>query len=334
MKADIKHPPYLSLALAFKMLVLTVLLTIMVAFLTSLASKAHAAAALNALSIAPRPHVVIQSDQIRLGDVFDGIQKHADFVLAPAPAPGEETIWNRPTLMRIATAFNLKWRPQNDTQVRITRAGHVIDSGTIRAVIRDHLTSETGHTLYDIRFANDDPSFAVSGDEAPMLSLADFSYQPHSGNFAAILRANMPDGTEHTFNLRGQADRQERIPVLRNPLRNGQLISARDIDYIVVRNATLRPGTVLDAQDIIGTTPRRQLSQNTAIRVDEIEMPRMISRGEIVTMVYAKDGMRLTTRGKALSDGALGDVIRVSNTGSNRMIEAKVTNFREVSVSH
>jgi flagella basal body P-ring formation protein FlgA len=43
--------------------------------------------------------------------------------------------------------------------------------------------------------------------------------------------------------------------------------------------------------------------------------------------------MYLTARGKALDDGAMGQAIKVSNTGSNRVIEARVTAQKEVTVN-
>ncbi|HEY8963457.1 MAG TPA: hypothetical protein VIN59_03220, partial [Alphaproteobacteria bacterium] len=47
-----------------------------------------------------RAEVTVKSNNVKLGDVFDGVEQHADFVLAPAPAPGQEMVWNEPTLLR------------------------------------------------------------------------------------------------------------------------------------------------------------------------------------------------------------------------------------------
>ena len=124
-----------------------------------------------------------------------------------------------------------------------------------------------------------------------------------------------------------------RVPVLRSSMRNGDLIGQRDVDYQMLRAAELRPGAILNEEDLMGSTPRRTLSAGQVIRADDIEKPRMVKSGDMVTMIFNNNGMTLTAKGKALQDGALGDHVRVSNTGSGRQIEARVTNTKEVTVS-
>ena len=62
-------------------------------------------------------------------------------------------------------------------------------------------------------------------------------------------------------------------------------------------------------------------------------MPQMVSRGELVTMVFDQNGMRLTAKGRALEDGTMGQSIKVSNTGSNRTIEGRVTGSKQITVN-
>lgn len=50
-----------------------------------------------------------------------------------------------------------------------------------------------------------------------------------------------------------------------------------------------------------------------------------IRRGDTVVIVYVAPGVQLTTRGKALSDGAIGQSVKLTNLQSNRTIEAIVT---------
>jgi len=42
--------------------------------------------------------------------------------------------------------------------------------------------------------------------------------------------------------------------------------------------------------------------------------------------------MTLTAKGKALQDGALGDMVRVANTDSNKSLQGVVTAHREVTI--
>jgi flagella basal body P-ring formation protein FlgA len=50
----------------------------------------------------------------------------------------------------------------------------------------------------------------------------------------------------------------------------------------------------------------------------------LVAKGSTVTMTLEKPRMSLSVRGRALQDGARGDVVRVMNTNSNRIVEAVV----------
>jgi flagella basal body P-ring formation protein FlgA len=49
-----------------------------------------------------------------------------------------------------------------------------------------------------------------------------------------------------------------------------------------------------------------------------------VRRGEPVKMIANNDGIEASASGEALADGQPGDVIRVRNTRSGKVIEAKV----------
>jgi flagella basal body P-ring formation protein FlgA len=57
-----------------------------------------------------------------------------------------------------------------------------------------------------------------------------------------------------------------------------------------------------------------------------------IRRGDTVVMVYVAPGLQLTTRGKALSDAAIGQTVRLTNVQSNKTVEAVVTGAGTVAV--
>lgn len=50
-----------------------------------------------------------------------------------------------------------------------------------------------------------------------------------------------------------------------------------------------------------------------------------VRRGETVSLVYLAPGLSLTTRARALEDGAMGQSVRLLNTVSNRTVDAIVT---------
>jgi flagella basal body P-ring formation protein FlgA len=52
----------------------------------------------------------------------------------------------------------------------------------------------------------------------------------------------------------------------------------------------------------------------------------------LVTIILKSPKMTLTAQGKALDDGSDGDTVRITNTQSNKVIEAEVTGPAKVAV--
>jgi flagella basal body P-ring formation protein FlgA len=234
--------------------------------------------------------------------------------------------------MRIATAFGLPWQPDENTEIRIRRDANLIDGDTLRAVIRDHLASQEPDGIYKITFNGAIPEIIAASD-APAIQLADFSMQEAGGTFTALMKVPGPDGKYQTITLRGAAERMVRLPVLKTSLKNGQVITPENVTWTTVKSTSLRNDYVTSIDDMVGATPRRSLAAGEIVRGDALEMPRMVSRGDMVTMIFRQGGMYLTAKGRALDDGAIGQTIKVSNTGSNRTIEARVTATKEVTVN-
>lgn len=321
------NPNELSVRLASKLVAIILALTLVLGLLLCGIDKAFAG------TLAPRMNVSVQGKDIRLGDVFEGLKAHADFVLAPAPEPGQELVWNRPTLLRIATAFNLPWRPEADTEIRIRRAATLVDAGTLKAVVRDHLVTVGEQDTFNVTFTGDEPQVVIDGDVTPQITLRDFQMQQAGGTFTALLQIDGGTAAPQTVTLRGVAERMLRLPTVKRSMRNGDIIAERDITWTLQKAASTRRDVVRDASALIGATPRRSLAAGEPVGDQDLEMPRLVSRGDIVTMVYRHGGMYLTAKGRALEDGAMGQLIKVSNTGSSRLLEARVSDTKQVTVN-
>ncbi|VEB41976.1 flagellar basal body P-ring biosynthesis protein FlgA [Chromobacterium violaceum] len=55
-----------------------------------------------------------------------------------------------------------------------------------------------------------------------------------------------------------------------------------------------------------------------------------MKRGDAVSIVARQDGIEVTSAGEALANGRQGEVIRVRNTSSNKIINARVSAQGEV----
>jgi flagella basal body P-ring formation protein FlgA len=78
---------------------------------------------------------------------------------------------------------------------------------------------------------------------------------------------------------------------------------------------------------------RRALQAGSVVRVGDLARPEIVTRGDVVTIVYEVPGMVLTLRGRASASGALGDTIAVVNPQSNKTLQGQVVAPGKVSVN-
>jgi len=76
--------------------------------------------------------------------------------------------------------------------------------------------------------------------------------------------------------------------------------------------------------DVIGQEARIALYAGRPILVGDIGPPAIITRNQIVSLRYHANGISISTEGRALERGAVGDRIRVMNLGSRATIFGQV----------
>ncbi|HSK40785.1 MAG TPA: flagellar basal body P-ring formation chaperone FlgA, partial [Arenibaculum sp.] len=169
-------------------------------------------------------------------------------------------------------------------------------------------------------------------DAAPVLVVETLDHDRSHGRFSATVLARTPTG-EARFPVSGRALAVVDLPVLNRTIRSGEVIGDADITWIEQRMTRNADRAVRDAADLVGMSPRRTLPPNAPVHPRDLRQPSLVARGSLVTMVLESRSMTLTAQGRALQDGADGDVVRVVNTMSNRTIEATVAGPGLVAVS-
>ncbi len=152
-----------------------------------------------------------------------------------------------------------------------------------------------------------------------------------SGRFSVI--ALLPSGAPVAqLPLSGQVTAMAEVPVLRDMVTRGQLVEQGLIDYALVPANRLGGGIVVDVADLIGQAARRTLHPGRPIRSADLMPPIVVAKNKLVSMVYEVGALRLTARGRTLTDGGAGAVIKVLNIDSNRTVDALVVDNSTVAV--
>lgn len=286
---------------------------------------------MDAYAITLRDQSIVTDDVIRVQDLFHGQPRNGDKILGAAPRPGTQMTLSARTLQRVAIAMDLDWRPATSADhITVHRAATIISSNTVEKQMKDYLSSHVSAEEFSIQFTSGSPEMILPPNMAETFEVTDFSYNPETRWFEANLVAPSRKNVHTQRMVSGKIDPLAQIPTLKHTLRNGDTISRRDIKMISMPARNVNHDTFMRVDALIGKTPRRIITAGTPIKEMDVQEPRVVKRGETVTMIYNHKGLRLTSTGRAMENGARGDLIRVVNHQSSKTIDAVVSGAQEV----
>lgn len=122
------------------------------------------------------------------------------------------------------------------------------------------------------------------------------------------------------------------VYVAKHFLPRGKQLQAEDFSLERRDISNQSVGYITDLNAIMGKIVRRPLRHNSVIPPGALHEPTLVKRGQQVTIVARHTGVNVRMKGKALKNGTEGEVIRVQNLSSKRIIEGKVLSAGVVSV--
>lgn len=276
---------------------------------------------------------IINDDTLKLGDIFDGVERNGDYVIGPAPQPGQDMVLNARTLYRIAVALDLPWRPASSSdQIIIRREATIVSYETIEKALREQLQTKGVNGHFNVALNNGRPTMILSNNVPENVEISALSYDTQKDYFQATLVAPSHENPQKQMVVTGLVERMATVPVLRSNLRNGDIIGANDIEIINVPQKKLQHNVIMDKEKLIGMTPRRVAYAGKFVLAGTLERPQLVGRGDKVSITYNTGSLILTAKGKALQSGAKGDLIRVTNSNSSRTVDAVVMGENRVIV--
>lgn len=121
------------------------------------------------------------------------------------------------------------------------------------------------------------------------------------------------------------------VPVLARVVEKGERLALSDFTTAPL------PATVahsaIPAQEAAGKEAVRRLMAGSTVRAGDIASPRVVRRGEAVTIAVQSGALLITSAGRALSDGAQGEPVRVLNLSTNRTLDAVADKPGQVLIS-
>lgn len=275
----------------------------------------------------------VNESVVRLSDLFEDIDVKNDAVLGAAPAPGKTMIINANTLKRVANLYDVDWVSHSATdQVVVSRLAQTITSDQILDALKQSLAAKGVTGDFELTLGGTVPSITLSGDLPSSVEVSQMTYTPGRDVFTAVVVAPSADNPVKTLSLSGMIDKVQNVPVLRSSLKAGDIIGAADIEWVPVNIRNTVYDTIADADAMIGKTPARIVEAGAPVRERDLVSPQLVKRGDEILIQFTSGTLSLTARGKAMQNGAEGDLIRVVNLSSNQSLRGVVKGDKLVSV--
>ncbi|OJI91709.1 flagella basal body P-ring formation protein FlgA [Planktotalea frisia] len=119
------------------------------------------------------------------------------------------------------------------------------------------------------------------------------------------------------------------IAIATRNIRPGEVL--RSVDVLMVRGTA--DEAFSDPNDVIGTEARTALYAGRTILRNQLTAAASVQRNQIVELVFLNNGLSMSTEGRALARGAVGQRIRVMNLPSKTSIFGTIERNGSVRVS-
>lgn len=150
-----------------------------------------------------------------------------------------------------------------------------------------------------------------------------FSREPRGGGPNAV---EVRCEGSHPWSLYVTVDvaRFAQVVVSSRGLVRGAVITADDVMVARRRINGTRMDYLSSATSAVGRVAARAIGPDQILGAANVAMPRLVKRGDEVTIASVGSTISVRVKGQALKDGALGDRVSVRNLNSKRVVEGVV----------
>ena len=109
----------------------------------------------------------------------------------------------------------------------------------------------------------------------------------------------------------------EEVVVSNRALKRHDVITKEDVRLEKMNLAELNTDVMTDPGKVIGKRTKRMV-EGTPLRLNFLEMPPLVKRGDLVTIVAESEALKITTQGIVTENGCKGEMVKVINANSRK----------------
>ncbi len=146
-----------------------------------------------------------------------------------------------------------------------------------------------------------------------------------NNNSSITVKTSCHSGARWTIYVPAIVETLQNVLVASRNLARGELLDKSDLSYQQVNTARLSGSYTDDLQHLIGKELKRAIRLNDIIKLNYVQAPDVIRKGETVVLRAKLPSLTVETEGTALSNGHVGEQIRVRNDNSRRIVDGLVS---------
>lgn len=309
---------------------------------TGLAGLAWAAVAVVAVTVPPE--VTVTGPRTLLGEVAfiealdptgrDLAEALGRVDLGAAPAPGRTVVLRRDQLKKtlLATGLDLKSAAWTlPPELKVTAGGAPVTSADLRAALEKYLAASEPYRSGRFEILSLNP--AALPDLPPGGLTCRFQPQMSSNPVYVSGHFIFSQDGRDVGRLKATAQVDLSVPALVavRALPRGRALTEADLSLTLVPFHQAR-GALTDPALAVGAALKTPLAAGDILRDRALARSLMVKRGDPVAILAQQGNLSVSAAGEARADGALGDVITVTNLGSQKNVRARVIGPHRVEV--
>ncbi|MDZ4722889.1 MAG: flagellar basal body P-ring formation chaperone FlgA [candidate division Zixibacteria bacterium] len=116
-------------------------------------------------------------------------------------------------------------------------------------------------------------------------------------------------------------------------IRQNDILDSSAYELKRVETTTLQENALTNGNVFIGMRSKRNLNRGQILTAEAFETIPTAKTGDAVTIVFENAGFSVSTEGKLLQSGLKGDLVKVRNTSSGKIVIAKIVDSHSVVVT-
>ena len=87
-----------------------------------------------------------------------------------------------------------------------------------------------------------------------------------------------------------------------------------------------------DPDEVKGLVPHRFIRAGSPVTIDYFQQPVAVEAGHIVKIIFKQGGLQVSAKGVAMTRGRIGQIIKVKNEASQKIVSARIIDSQTVEV--